>query len=117
MDTHCRGRTQGPVPRALFFERHLSILIRAHRTPMYFPIRDVKLLSSTSSVRRLEHYSYNYSVSFCRLRVCAHVNTFPSLGQHAPVAYALATTLTMRNSSGALLPITSSPLSPFAVRG
>jgi hypothetical protein len=85
--------------------------------PHVLPDRDVKLLSSTSSVRRLEHYSYNYSVSFCRLRVCAHVNTFPSLGQHAPVAYALATTLTMRNSSGALLPITSSPLSPFAVRG
>jgi len=50
---------------------------------MYFPIRDVKLLSSTSSVRRLEHYSCNYSVSFCRLRVCAHVNTFPSLGEDA----------------------------------
>jgi len=52
--------------------------------PHVLPDCDVKLLSSTSSVRRLEHYSYDYSVSVCRLRVCAHVNTFPFLGEDGP---------------------------------
>jgi hypothetical protein len=51
--------------------------------PHELPDRDVKLLFSTSSVRRLEHYSYDYSVSVCTLRVCAHVNTFPLLGEDA----------------------------------
>jgi len=136
MDTHCRGRTQVPVPRScpssgvfqflciflmpinLMPINRLAVMAKAItitqvisapiECPHVLLDRDVKILSSTSSVRRSEHYSYNYSVSFCRLRVCAHVNIFPSLRQDAS-RYAVTTILTMRTFlAGSYLPIISS---------